>query len=77
MPILIGAMAAMGAIGFGAFDYFTAPERVFGTKMLRCSATEITWQSGPGPETVINGCGKSITAWCDENECREPGEPGL
>ena len=66
----IAGIVLLGGGGFAAYLYFTAPERVFGSKALDCPPTSVTWQkAGDGGVTVISGCGRSVDALCQPDVC--------
>ena len=70
VPTMIAVAVALSVGGFAAFRYFTQPQRVFGTKALKCSATEVSWQVTDGkPHTyLITGCGREVRAVCPPDE---------
>jgi hypothetical protein len=78
VPTFIGLSVALAAAGWFVFDYFTAPQRVFGAKTLDCGATEINWRAAPAPDTfIIEGCGKSVRATClPQSACEEANHTG-
>ena len=67
------AVVGVALIGGGAFafKFYTAPQRVFGSKALDCAPHEIVWDN----ENRIEGCGKVIIAVCDEKTCRDKDAP--
>lgn len=68
VPAVVVGIALLAGAGVFAFTYFTAPERVLGSRELKCPATEISWRTEP-QKTVIQGCGKTMDAACTENRC--------
>ena len=75
VPIFIAGMVLISAAGLATVRYFTAPQRVFGAKYLKCPAYQVQWhqvQSGARSEHhfLIYGCGKEIEAGCQpEGTC--------
>lgn len=79
VPAAVGGCVLLFVVGLIAFNYFTAPARVLGSKLLDCPPYEITLETmkwAPYPVRV-SGCDETVDVVCSESSCEPYSEGGF